>query len=304
MEKVKYDSLYKFIVSIGMLIIISPFVFMYNVLSKNDIINISENQINEMTNTSQEIIKMEQQYKYIILKNMNIYIYISMFIIFIGLIIIIYGIIKWKNNVQELEDKSRKLSSQLLEKKIEALTVEEKELKMIKDVKIQTETSTSAEVEISEEMEKNIELFEKFQNVKVLVYKSIQKKFKNYDIYEDVKVEDQIYDCIAISRSDADSCDYIFEIKYFENFESLKNLVDIYERCATNEKQKYFKNNHRKIELILIFIINNFNKADQLANKKTINEIKGNISCQTIITGDQEVDSEIDDLQLKKTVKF
>ena len=69
MEKLKYDSLYKFIVSIGIMIIILPFIFAFGVLNSNETILVSKNDISQLTNTAKDIILLEQSYKYIILSN-------------------------------------------------------------------------------------------------------------------------------------------------------------------------------------------------------------------------------------------
>ena len=66
MEKLKYDSLYKFIVSIGIVIIILPFIFIFSLLNTKD------------------IILLEQNYKYIILSNPIIFTVIVLIFFIVG----------------------------------------------------------------------------------------------------------------------------------------------------------------------------------------------------------------------------
>ena len=122
MEKLKYDSLYKFIVSIGIVIVILPFGFIFGILNKNDTVLVSQNEINQLTNTAKEIIYLEQDYKYLILSKPILFSTITMILFLIGSVIVIYGIIQWKDKVQKYEDKSRELSNKLLEKQIKSLT--------------------------------------------------------------------------------------------------------------------------------------------------------------------------------------
>ena len=99
MEKLKYDSLYKFIVSIGIVIIILPFIFIFSLLNNNDIILVKENDINQLTNTAKDIILLEQNYKYIILSNPIIFTVIVLIFFIVGFLIVWYGIIQWKDKV-------------------------------------------------------------------------------------------------------------------------------------------------------------------------------------------------------------
>lgn len=73
MEKIKYDSLYKFIVSIGIAIIVFPFMFMIWIFNFNDIVIISNNEINQLSETAQNIIYLEQNYKYNIITSNNLF---------------------------------------------------------------------------------------------------------------------------------------------------------------------------------------------------------------------------------------
>ena len=211
MEKLRYDPLYKFIVSIGIVVIILPFIFIYSILNNNEIIFVSENDINQLTNTAKDIILLEQSYKYIILSNPIIFIIIALVFSITGFLIVMYGIIQWKDKVQKYEDKSRELSNKLLENQIKTLTIQEKEEKIKEDIEVlrsETQSNNSSNLLNKQQISKYINIQEK-------VYKIIRREFKNYKIFEEVSLEKQKYDCIALDTSDYASYDYIFEIKYF-----------------------------------------------------------------------------------------
>jgi len=279
MDKLKYDSLYKFIVSIGILIIVLPFVFVFGILNNNDIVIIKENEINQLTNTAREIIALEQNYKYIILSNPIIFSIITIIFVISGFTIVIYGIVQWKNKVQKYEDKSRELSNKLLEKQIKDLTNEEKEEKIIED--IQVEENENKSKYLSNNINK--QQISKYINIQEDVYKIIRKEFKDYRIFEEVRIDKQMYDCIALNTSNRYLYDYIFEIKYFSTIKSIKGKIKSLTELMLKEESLYYENCNRFAKSVLIIIVDKFNDKEQLENKKILDEISRNNSYMTQI---------------------
>lgn len=297
MEKLKYDSLYKFIVSIGIIVIIAPFICLFGLLNNNEVVFISQNDINQLTETAQEIITLEQNYKYLLLSK-PIVIFITIIIVsVIGIGIVIYGIVQWHNKVQKYEDKSRELSNELLERRLQTLTPEEKENKIKEEVK-QIETTEQTKELTNTLKEGQIDTY---REIEEKVYKAIKKEFKNYKIFEEVRMEKQIYDCIALHTSDEDFYDYIFEIKYFNNIKLIKEKFNRLEKMMAEQKVCYYNNTNRFVHSVLIIIVKEFSDKDILENKKILNEItKENMYVdKTIITNIEEIDKE-----LKKIDKF
>lgn len=291
MEKLKYDSLYKFIVSIGIVIIILPFIFIFSLLNNNDIILVKENDINQLTNTAKDIILLEQNYKYIILSNPIIFTVIVLIFFIVVFLIVWYGIIQWKDKVQKYEDKSRELSNKLLEKQIKSLTIEEKEEKIKEDIEISgLETQSNKSNNFS-----NRQQIFNYINIQEKAYKIIRKEFKNYKIFEEVKLEKQMYDCIALDISDYASYDYIFEIKYFSTIKAIKGKIKKLELMMLEKELLYYNNSKRNVKTILIIIVENFSEKDQLENKKLLDEIKkkNNNMTQIIVTDINGIEIEL-----------
>lgn len=291
MEKLKYDSLYKFIVSIGIVIIILPFIFIFSLLNNNDIILVKENDINQLTNTAKDIILLEQNYKYIILSNPIIFTVIVLIFFIVGFLIVWYGIIQWKDKVQKYEDKSRELSNKLLEKQIKSLTIEEKEEKIKEDIEISgLETQSNKSNNFS-----NRQQIFNYINIQEKAYKIIRKEFKNYKIFEEVRLEKQMYDCIALDISDYASYDYIFEIKYFSTIKAIKGKIKKLELMMLEKELLYYNNSKRNVKTILIIIVENFSEKDQLENKKLLDEIKkkNNNMTQIIVTDINGIEIEL-----------
>ena len=286
MEKLRYDSLYKFIVSIGIVIIILPFIFIYSILNNNETIFVSENDINQLTNTAKDIILLEQSYKYIILSNPIIFIIIVLVSSIVGFLIVMYGIIQWKDKVQKYEDKSRELSNKLLENQIKNLTTQEKEEKIKEDIEIQSNKSNNL---------LNKQQISKYINIQEKVYKIIRREFKNYKIFEEVSLEKQKYDCIALATSDYASYDYIFEIKYFSTIKSIKGKIKKLELTMIEKELLYYDNSKRSAKTILIIIVDNFSEKDQLENKKVLDEIrkKNSYMTQIIVTDINGIEVEL-----------
>lgn len=294
MEKLKYDSLYKFIVSIGIAIIVLPFIFMYIVINSNDIVVISNNDINQLTDTAKEIILLEQNFKYMVLSNSLIFTILSIIFIVIGLIIVVYGIVEWKNKVQKYEDRSRELNNKLLETQIKDLTKEEKEEKIIEDIEIS---------EIKDKLNNNNQSIKKqkiskYVSIQESVYKIIRKVFKNYKIFEEVKLENQSFDCIALDISSYYTCDYIFEIKYFSTIKSIKGKIKSLEDIMVKEEILYYENSKRFAKTVLIIVVDNFTEKDRLENIRLLEEIKRTQYMAKIIIGDiDEIEKELKKIQ-------
>ena len=291
MEKLKYDSLYKFIVSIGIVIMILPFGFIFGILNKNDTVLVSQNEINQLTNTAKEIIYLEQDYKYLILSKPILFSTITMILFLIGSVIVIYGIIQWKDKVQKYEDKSRELSNKLLEKQIKSLTLEEKEEKIKEDIeeeKIEIKAKNS-NVMIHKQR------IDKYMDIQETVYRSIRKQFNNYKIFEEVKLENQIYDCIALDNSEYALHDYIFEIKYFSSIKSIKGKIKSLESKMLEKEILYYENIKRYARTVLIIVVDNFDDKDKLENKKLLDEIneRNRYLSKIVVTGIKGIDDEL-----------
>lgn len=206
-------------------------------------------------------------------------------------LIVWYGIIQWKDKVQKYEDKSRELSNKLLEKQIKSLTIEEKEEKIKEDIEISgLETQSNKSNNFS-----NRQQIFNYINIQEKAYKIIRKEFKNYKIFEEVRLEKQMYDCIALDISDYASYDYIFEIKYFSTIKAIKGKIKKLELMMLEKELLYYNNSKRNVKTILIIIVENFSEKDQLENKKLLDEIKkkNNNMTQIIVTDINGIEIEL-----------
>lgn len=274
MEKIKYDSLYKFIVSIGIAIIVFPFIFMVWIFNFNDIVVLSNNEISQLTDVAQNIIHMEQNYKYILLSHPIICLFVISIIVLTGVLIALYGIKEWKNKVQKYEDKLRELSNKLIEKQIQALTPEEKEEKVREEIILNNQTNDKEPEKSNTKVSLNSNKIQKYMQIEKEVLDKIKKVFKKYEIYEEIRLDKQRYDCIALKKEDG-FLDYIFEIKYFTRVNSIKGKLGMLEREIIHLEYTYMKNTERNAELILIIIVDQMTEEQRVESKKYIEQKMG-----------------------------
>ena len=294
MERLKYDSLYKFIVSIGIVIIIIPFVFMYLILKNNDVILIKENEIQQLTNISQNIILTEQNYKYIMLSNPIIICIIIVIMVSIGLIIVKKGMHEWKEKLQIYEDERIRLSLEKLRYDIKKMTDEEKKEKIIDNIELIEDKNIDHDTQEKVKEEK----ISKYENIQEKAYKVIRKQFKDYKIFEEVKLEEQVYDCIALNEYGEYNRDYIFEIKYFPEIGDLKGRINRLEEELIHRGILYNGNTGRYATSILLIILDSYNEKDKLENQKILNIIdkineKDNCLIKIILTDIDKLEKEL-----------
>ena len=294
MERLKYDSLYKFIVSIGIVIIIIPFVFMYLILKNNDVILIKENEIQQLTNISQNIILTEQNYKYIMLSNPIIICIIIVIMVSIGLIIVKKGMHEWKEKLQIYEDERIRLSLEKLRFDIKKMTNEEKKEKIIENI----ELIENKNINNDKQKEVKEEKISKYENIQEKAYKVIRKQFKDYKIFEEVKLEEQVYDCIALNEYGEYNRDYIFEIKYFPEIGDLKGRINRLEEELIHRGILYNGNTGRYATSILLIILDSYSEKDKLENQKILNIIdkineKDNCLIKIILTDIDKLEKEL-----------
>lgn len=249
--------------------------------NNNDIILIDKNEISQLTNTAQEIIIMEQNCKHIILSHTKLVIIISSIIIITGVLIIIYGIIQWKDKVQKYEDKSRKLSNELLEQQIRNLTIEEKVEKVEKEIILNNEIINNKEIRETDISNNKSKIYE-YMEIQKNVCSKIEKIFEKYQVFEEIKLEKNRYDCIAL-KTENSVYDYIFEIRYFKSIKSINRKFKILKKQIVDLEKTYIENTKRIAKLILIIIV------DKLPDdKKTlINSLnENNMDLTNIIISD------------------
>ncbi|HBL75142.1 MAG: hypothetical protein A2W90_05675 [Bacteroidetes bacterium GWF2_42_66] len=92
MEKIEYSDLNKFLVSIGVTLIIVAFILPWLYLKEPFDLSLTQEQISKLTNEAQKIIVIRQNF---ILRTINYIQYLSIGLFVSGLTSIIIGLCRW-----------------------------------------------------------------------------------------------------------------------------------------------------------------------------------------------------------------
>lgn len=193
MSRISFDSRYKFIVSIGLLLLVAPFFIIYILSEISDSVLITNNAVNEYSKKSIEIMEMKQD-AYLNILNSNLFYVLLIIIFLLGIILIFSGLHQWKN-VQNQDLHKLELENEHFELENEGLKLQ--------FGLTEKEQIAKAEKEISQEGKilgkDNIGVTSKeYFHIEQLVAKKIIEKFAlTHDVVNGFKLGDIEYDVVA-----------------------------------------------------------------------------------------------------------
>lgn len=286
MDRIRYDSLHKFIVSIGILVMILPFLLVGWIMKNQDFIMLKKNEIDQLTDTGKEIILTEQKYQYEIVSHPKLFSVVILVIFFIGLIITVRGIIGWKR-VQEKEDKAKELSNEIMINQLKESSKNETEEKVKEEI---------LEIEATESIQQGKNLKEKIKDyigVEEYVCKCIKHCFRTYKVLTNVKVKENVIDCVALKQS-YKAFDFIFEIKYTENIQyAKKNMKRIIEKTI-RLTDNYYRGSGRIAKACIVLILDTDAEQEKILNKKYLEELEqAYIGIEFIISDKRNIEKEL-----------
>lgn len=261
-DKLKYDSLYKFLVSLGVILITLPFVGLIYVANFK-VTLIEQEKYEKLSEYSRESLEQKQRL-FRLIDRYSVYVIPVFFIV--GLVFLVIGGLYWFKMQREL-DKQVVSDTKLkeFESQIKQMDVSEILKKAIKE----SEEDTSAENSEGNNTDKDKaahstasadkdDTVEKHTNSRFLRYIEIEAKVckilkerysHSYNVKSNVRIGDFGFDAVAISKNSNE--DIIFEIKNYKNLVAFQTN-SIY--TLLNEKEKYEKMNGRKCRLVYIFV--------------------------------------------------
>lgn len=272
MKYLEFDSLYKFVISVGIIFILSPLVVFYLLFNKNIDLLISKEEFAKLTQTSQEIIIIKQKL-FLDLINSHKYYIIAGFAMTIGLALIAFGIYGWRKAQWQVDLKSI-LENEKLKNEI-GISTEEKRIKIEEEIsndkRILGNTKSST---VHEYMEIEKKLFSRINN----------QFGDTHEVVQNVKIGTFEYDIIATSKY-LFKKDYIFEVKYIKENINDQWIKNVFEKIV-NQTDCYSENTNRIPYRILIIVTENENynmvndkikRIDKRNNFKIIVEQKSKI---------------------------
>lgn len=290
MNKLQYDSYYKFLVSAGIILIVFPIIalgFFFN----SELLIISQNEYDNLSEYSLRAIgQKEDIWRFVI----NIFPCVVCILLVFGFFLLVYGCYRWSKIQKQLDDQviSETIIKKINAKKMstgEVILKAEKEIYEMDDASDNSGNTgfdtgnTDSNFGTSDSNNSNtgsgtddksidsrydniivhstkgdfpvtphLKRVARYLDIEHLCYLHVENQYgKIYDLQKNIKIVGVEYDCIGVSKRKTK--DILFEFKYLENCPS--NTILSYMLYQFNQAGIHYKNNaHRKYKSILIIV--------------------------------------------------
>ncbi|WP_396600749.1 hypothetical protein [Algibacter sp. R77976] len=249
LNKVEFSDLYKFLTSVGLIIIASAFLIPWLFMKQEIGLLISETEYNELVKSSKKLTDNRIKLGLFITKAIP---YISGILFALGIIISTIGIKKWKRK-QDTVDETDQLKLTELKAKINELDSTEIEQKAEEEVKKEismTSTNSDKENEQTEIEEKPTIDIEELKSNLIDMENLFFKKIVDFNsfVYEpksNIKIDNQFEIDIMLKSLDiAKYPDILIEVKYIQNKlkfsivqDAFRNLTKAYSNLSKTRKK-------------------------------------------------------------------
>lgn len=246
MDKLQYDSFYKFLVSAGIVLIVAPLLGTYYFLCHCRDMIVDETFLNSLTYSSLQLLNQRDALLSILFKYLP---WICLSSLLIGLICLIYGGVKWRKIQLELDEQT-KLKTKEQRANVKALSASEVAEKAInetiKDDEMQLEHQDVSCMTASERIYKGLQIQNKCFSY---VQRILSRK---YDVQQNIRINRTDFDIIA--RSKYTSTDYIYEVKYYTKKFPRGVIRDVVQRVALSG-QEYTEVMNRTCQANLLIVV-------------------------------------------------
>lgn len=205
MNKLQYDSFYKFLVSVGIILITAPIIGIYYYFTGTNDILITQEEFAQLSEYSLQSLNNRMTISKII---SSIFPWFCFVLMFFGILCVIYGCYKWHKIQADLDEQThldtvmKRINAQkLTPSEVAERTVNE----VLEDTKESSDTITFAASKHREAILRSFKIEELFFNY------TCKKLHKLYDVQRNIRVGSLDYDVIAVSKTT--NTDYIYEIK-------------------------------------------------------------------------------------------
>lgn len=247
MEKLQYDSLYKFLVSFGIILIALPLAALVYLLN-SELILISQADFDALSEYSQQMIWHRD---YITTCFTNIFPWFSVIFICLGVFFLGYGIYKW-TSVQKNLDK--KLDAEATLQTLSLMEMSTKDVDAKVEAELSEETSDESVDEVSTvAVGTHLSLINRYKEIEDLCYNYFTARYsKNYTFKQNIRIGKYCYDFIGVSKSD--NIDLLVEVKYWKSLTNiLERLKEVLYRLF-NAGVNYETIAHRNFKLLIVIV--------------------------------------------------
>ena len=231
MNKPEYGDLYRFIVSIGILLIASSVAIPWLFLNQPFHSEMSLTEINNLTENAQRLIQIRQNSALWILQN---FMWVSIILATLGVLTIIFGIFKW-NQKQKLLDRTDELHKEKLEKEVKRMSPEQIALKATQD-SIAADWETTDDEYLVDSIRKSDEKIIKYFDVENIVLKKLNQCYNSRNVYTHRIVGDHEIDVIIRTKQ---SERVLIEIKRLTSYKQSENFYHSIEKQLESTIRSY-----------------------------------------------------------------
>lgn len=243
MDKLQYDSFYKFMVSAGVVLITAPLVGLYYLLCNDNQVLLSQEEYDALSSNSLQFLQQRDQTVFYLLRVLP---WLLCTLIVIGLVCLLYGGIKWHSMQIELDEQTR-LKTQEQRLNIKQLSSSE----VVEKVAREIDDENNGESISSQTLKPKSSVLKVISIENQCYSYLIRKKSRSYVFHQNVKVGNMEYDIIATSKNN--NIDMLYEVKYYSketNGSSLNNTLSRLESMGPN----YETIVHRNWKTILMIV--------------------------------------------------
>lgn len=252
MNKIVFSDLYKFLTSLGLILIGIALLLPWFINQNSTLILLDEEKINNLTPVAKRIIMHQQNYLHLF---SDYLIPIAMLLILLGIVLLIIGICSWRKRQSWLDEIEKE---ELKAKQMQNLSMQEREKDKEKEI---FDLSQNTDIE----PDKKQSVIKKYIAVEDSIFEKISIYYsKNYLAKSNIRIRNYEYDIILESRYNINNReDFIFEVKYYSGNISYEKLLDACKKLllSTNQYEDSLK---RKSTPILIIIYSELKNEEQL----------------------------------------
>lgn len=247
MEKLQYDSFYKFLVSLGVILIALPVVALVFIVN-GEILLLSQVEYDSLSLFSLKSIQQREQLYDFIVAWLPL---ATKILIPIGFVLVIIGGIKWYLIQLQLDEqiKSDTIMKRINAKNMSATEIVAKAVEEVTDAEAKDTEQISEKPVRSPQHEKII----RYMEIEDLCYaKAVREYSKKYHLKRNVRIGRFDYDFIAVSKKD--NIDILFEVKYWHQIPPT-HITNSLAFQVLSAGQNYETETHRNFHSIIIIVV-------------------------------------------------
>ncbi len=246
MDKLQYDSFYKFLVSLGIILITLPIVALVFVVNCEPIL-ISQSEFDVLSEFSQNSVQQKESVLSLIVTWLPI---CAQILIPIGVGCLLYGGIRWHLIQLQLDDqvKSDTIMKKINAQNMNASQIVTKAAGEVTDAESNEEAENPPQQKFAMAGDKII----KYMQIEDLCYAWAERKYsRKYHLKKHVRIGNWDYDFVAVSKKN--DSDLLFEVKYWKQLPPTQITSSLLYKMFTAEKN-YETETHRNIQSIIIIV--------------------------------------------------